>query len=212
MRPKLLWDIDGTLVDSEPLHEMALEKALIEVGIEPPDDFHQHLIGRDMAETHNWCRNHLNLTSARRDWEQRTYRAYLASINDLLPREGAVDLFLHLRSNGYEQAVVSNSDRIVVNANLDTAGLNAPSLISISRNDVVRGKPDPEPYRRAAFLLQAEPGECLVIEDSATGARAGLAAGIRTLFWPQVDLPTPKGAIRVTDFSHMIDLIEGKAQ
>ena len=210
MRPVILWDIDGTLVDSEKLHEIALKTALREVNIEPPADFQERVIGIDMAETHHWCVQHLGLTLTLDDLEWRTYRAYLAQINDLLPREGAVELFLHLRKDGYQQAVVSNSDRIVVNANLDAAGPNASRLISISRNDVHKGKPDPEPYRRAASLLQAGPDECLVIEDSTTGAKAGLAAGMRTLFWPQSKLPTPDGAVTVSSFSHLIDLIEGK--
>ena len=209
MQPKILWDMDGTLVDSEPLHEAALENALYESGIKTlPGDFHDHLIGRDMPAVFDWCREHLRLDLSLREFEQRTYRAYLTSVIDLLPREGAVDLFLNLREKGYDQAVVSNSDRIVVNANLDASGLNGPGLISVSRNDVLSGKPSPEPYHRAASLFRTDPAGCLVIEDSTTGAEAGVAAGMRTLFWPQSEKPTPDGAVRVNDFSHLIDLIE----
>jgi beta-phosphoglucomutase-like phosphatase (HAD superfamily) len=78
--PAILWDMDGTLVDSEPLHEAALVKALDAVGIAPPQDFHQHIIGRDAKEVHGWCREHLGLDLPLRDWLRLKYRTYLASV------------------------------------------------------------------------------------------------------------------------------------
>jgi HAD superfamily hydrolase (TIGR01509 family) len=86
---------------------------------------------------------------------------------------------------GLRQALVSNSDRIVVNANIRVLGLEEPGFISVSINDVVRGKPDPEPYERAATLLGVAMHHCRVIEDSPTGAQAGLAAGAQTIAWPE---------------------------
>ena len=55
----------------------------------------------------------------------------------------------------------------------------------VARNDLRKGKPDPEGYLRAAWLLEAEPAECLVVEDSPVGARAGVAAGMAVIFHPQ---------------------------
>ena len=208
-RPAILWDVDGTLVDSEPLHEAALIRALYNAGLEPPSDFHQHIIGRDALEVHGWCSQHLGLALDLNDWLDLSHQAYLALVAGLKPRSGAVALFKELRDEGYLQATVSNSDRILVNANLDAVGLNTPSLITISRNDVREGKPAPEPCLRAAWLLGLEPQRCLVIEDSTTGAKSGLAAGMRTIFWPESDAVTasdmiaPKGAERVVDLDHL---------
>jgi beta-phosphoglucomutase-like phosphatase (HAD superfamily) len=92
---------------------------------------------------------------------------------------------------------------MVVGVNLDVVGLREPGLVTVSRNDVRAGKPDPEPYLRAAWLLQVDPGHCLVIEDSITGAKAGLAAGMPTLFWPQSETPTVAGARRVADVTDL---------
>jgi len=83
------------------------------------------------------------------------------------------------------QAVVSNSDRIVVNANIRVLGLEKPGFISVSINDVLNGKPHPEPYQRGAALLGVEPHQCIAVEDSPTGARAALAAGTRIIAWPE---------------------------
>lgn len=206
-RPAILWDMDGTLVDSEPLHEAALIQALTDLGLRPSDDFHQQIVGRDAKAVHDWCREHLGLELGLRDWLQRKYRTYFKKAAALRQRDGAVDLFHALREEGCTQAVVSNSDRLVVDANLAAVGLNEPGLISVSRNDVREGKPGPEPYRRAAWLLGLEPSDCLVVEDSLTGVRSGLEAGMRTLFWPQGDATTPDGAERITDLAHLAGVI-----
>ena len=79
-------------------------------------------------------------------------------------------------------------------AALDLVG---PGLITVSRDDVEQGKPAPDPYLRAAALLGVAPQDCLVVEDSAPGAAAGLAAGMLTLGWPEPhrhDIVFPAGA------------------
>lgn len=211
-RIAILWDMDGTLVDSEPLHEAALLQALDDIGITPPDDFHQRIVGQDAREVHAWCRRHLGLDLGLQDWLRRKYRTYFHAAAELQPRDGAVTMFHRLRDEGYAQAIVSNSDRMVVDANLKAVGLTDPGLITVSRNDVRTGKPGPEPYLRAAWLLGAEPEHALVIEDSITGARSGLAAGMRTMFWPENDLDTPEGAERLIDLAHLVDLLREKRQ
>jgi HAD superfamily hydrolase (TIGR01509 family) len=210
--------MDGTLVDSEPLHEAALVQALHDLGLMPPDDFHRYIVGRDAREVHGWCREHLGLTLGLREWLHIKYRTYLASAAGLKPRTDAVEMFLQLRADGHDQAIVSNSDRLVVNANLDAVGLSDPGLITVSRNDVRDGKPGAEPYLRAAWLLKVEPEQCLVVEDSVTGAKAGLAAGMHVMFWPQSDAVaagdtvTPRGAERMTDLAHLASVIREKRQ
>ncbi len=197
MAGAILWDMDGTLVDSEPLHVAALEAALETQGLVAPPAFHHLTIGMDARAVHAWCRENLGLTLALPEWLVLKYRTYFRLVVDLVPREGACDLFRALRADGVRQAVVSNSDRMVVTANLDAVGLTIPGMVTVSRNDVREGKPAPEPFLRAAHLLGVDPADCTAVEDSATGARAGVAAGMRTLFWPQVPTPTPPGAIRI---------------
>jgi beta-phosphoglucomutase-like phosphatase (HAD superfamily) len=90
---------------------------------------------------------------------------------------------------------VSNSDRLVVDANLRMVGLFYPGMKTISRNDVREGKPHAEPFLRAAWLAGVDPADAVVVEDSVTGATAGLAAGMRTIFWPEAPMAGPPGAI-----------------
>ena len=208
MPTAIFWDMDGTLLDSEPLHEAALVAALEAMGIVAPPEFHSLVVGRDARAIHGWCAEHLGLTLALEPWLRLKYRTYFASLDRLQPREGAVELFHEMRAAGATQAVVSNSDRLVVAANLDAAGLSAPAQLTVSRNDVRRGKPDPEPYLRAAWLTGAEPARCIAVEDSVTGARAGVAAGMRTLFWPQSEQGTPSGAERIKDMAHLASVLK----
>ncbi len=77
-------------------------------------------------------------------------------------------------------AIVTSSTRRLLLARLKAAGLPVPERI-ISADDVERGKPDPEPYRRGAELLELRPEECLVVEDAPSGVGAGKAAGSRVL-------------------------------
>ncbi len=79
-------------------------------------------------------------------------------------------------------------------------GLETPGFISVSINDVVRGKPDPEPYERVAMLLALQPQQCIAIEDSPTGAQAALAAGTHIIAWPEDwTLEFPPGIQPITD-------------
>lgn len=77
-------------------------------------------------------------------------------------------------------AIVTSATRRLLLGRLKAAGLPVPDRI-ISGDQVKRGKPDPEPYRRGAELLKAKPEDCLVVEDAPSGVRAGVAAGCRVL-------------------------------
>ncbi len=96
---------------------------------------------------------------------------------------------------GVVQAVVSNSDRLIVDANLGAVGIVEPGFKTVSRNDVAEGKPHPEPFLRAAWLTGIDPADTVVMEDSFTGARAGLAAGMRTIFWPERPMQGLEGSL-----------------
>ena len=82
-------------------------------------------------------------------------------------------------------ALVSNSTRDEVDLNLAVTQLADYFQLTISRDEVAQGKPAPECYLAAAEALGVAAGECLVVEDSVTGAKAGLAAGMTTLFHPE---------------------------
>ncbi len=107
---------------------------------------------------------------------------------------------------------MSNSDRAIVDVQLRLAGLSRPGLVTVSRNDVRTGKPDPEGYLRAAYLLNTAPAECLVVEDSLSGAAAGLAAGMRTAFVPHAMVDVPSGAIGLAVMQDLVEIVTGEVR
>ena len=204
MTPKAVyWDMDGTLIDSEPLHERALTTVLKSLGITPPDDLHDRVVGIAAVPVYEMLRDEFGLKLPFDDWILRKYVYYMEHIATLKPRAGAVEVYRDLRAQGVPLAVVSNSDRLIVEANLRVIGVDRPGLKSVTRNDVRNGKPDPEAFLRAAWLTGIAPAETYVVEDSIAGATAGVAAGMRTLFWPQQPMETPPGAIRVSSLEEL---------
>ena len=83
-----------------------------------------------------------------------------------------------LAARGVAQACVSNSGRMIVDANIEALGIGEIIAFSLSLDDVSSGKPDPEPFREAARRLGAEPQATVAVEDSGAGARSARAAGL----------------------------------
>jgi HAD superfamily hydrolase (TIGR01509 family) len=197
MTPKaVFWDMDGTLTDSEPLHEAALKAALESAGVAPPPDLHERVLGIAAWPVYEMLRDECGLSLPFDDWIARKYEHYLPLVGGLKPRPGAIEIFRELKALGVAQAVVSNSDRLIVDANLGAVGLVYPGMRTVSRNDVREGKPHAEPFLRAAWLAGVDPADAVAVDDSVTGASAGLAAGMKTIFWPErAGMKGPKGAL-----------------
>lgn len=193
----VLFDMDGTLSDSEPVHHRALADVMRNEGIVLPAGFDESCVGMAIEPVHARIREHaphwrLDVAA----FTQAKNAAFLVRRHELAWRAGAREAVLRLRAAGVALAVVSNSPRALVDPSLHALGLDTPGFTSVSRDDVREGKPAPEPYLRAATLLGVAPRHCLVVEDSPTGARAGLAAGMAVLGWPEParpDLVFPDG-------------------
>lgn len=176
--------MDGTLADTEPLHLRTLIAVLARHGIDAGDELHPLIFGKTGREVHSLCQQRFGVTTPFDEWAVLRARHYLDEAASIQPRAGALAVFAAVKAAGLAQAIVSNSSRMLLEANLRALGLQDPQLVSVSANDVREGKPDPEPYLRAAWLLRVSPDEALVVEDSPTGARAALAAGMRVIAWP----------------------------
>ena len=182
----VLWDLDGTLVDTEP-DWIACERVLVEsYGGTWTDADSLALIGSDLltAGAHIRDQGSVPLTPEKIvEWmlDEMVERVR----GSVRWRPGAHELLTELRSAGVPCALVTMSYRRLVDVVLadlpdDTFGA------VVTGDEVVNGKPHPEPYLTAAALLGVEPQDCVVIEDSSTGVAAGLAAGSRVLAVPHV--------------------------
>lgn len=180
----LLWDIDGTFVDSEPTHARALDDVMWSLGVRLSAEAHRRTVGVAAPDMHAMLKGyHPALPDFSAFFAAKT-AAYLARKSEIVLRRGVREALAWLEAEGLVFGFVSNSDRVIVSANLQAAGIDLSRYVTVTCDDVRHGKPHPEPYLLAAHRLGVEPAACVVVEDSPTGATAGLAAGMTVIGWP----------------------------
>jgi HAD superfamily hydrolase (TIGR01509 family) len=187
----VLWDLDGTLVDSEPVHDLAFDAAVADLGLTVPHGFIETMLGVGEDGLHAALVAQAGYTGTLADWRAVKWPHFRDRADGVRRRDAVADVALRLHAQGVPMAVVSNSTRAEVDLNLSVTGLGGLFPVTLSRDDLRQGKPDPEGYLHAAGLLGLASADCLVVEDSATGARAGLAAGMTVIFHPQANHAPP---------------------
>jgi len=174
----VLWDMDGTLVDSEP-YWLLSESALAEDYGKVWTQEHGHeLIGKSLYDSSAILKDRLDIQdlSAQQIIDRLT-DSVISKLQHSLPwRPGALELLMELKQAGVKTALVTMSMRRMALAVVEAIPFQAFDIV-VAGDDVTQGKPHPEPYEKAAALLGFEPAECLAIEDSVTGLRSAEAAG-----------------------------------
>jgi HAD superfamily hydrolase (TIGR01509 family) len=192
----VLWDMDGTLVDTEP-YWIASEFEVVEkYGGTWSREHALNLVGNDLLESGRYIREHAGIDVEPSDIVEQLLDRVVARVRERVPwRPGAVTLLAHLRARGVRCALVTMSYRRFVAPVLD--GLPGGIFeVVVTGDAVAQGKPHPEPYQKAAALLGVEPAGCVAIEDSNTGARSAEAAGCTVLVVPN-HVPVLPGGRRV---------------
>ena len=180
----VLWDMDGTLVDTEP-YWIASEFALAER--HGGSWTHEHalrLVGMDLLDSGRYIREHMGIPLAPEEIVEALLDGVVARVAEHVPwRPGAVDLLAALRAADVPCALVTMSyQRFVAPI---VGHLPRGTFQAIVTGDMLeRGKPHPEPYLTAAAALGVTASECLAIEDSTTGALSAEAAGCSVLVVP----------------------------
>ena len=171
----VLFDMDGTLVDSDAAVDRAWTAWCARYHVDPGrvtaiapgrpagDTVRTVLAGRDPEVIAEACARILGMESD--------------DVSDVTAAEGAYEALARLEELGIPWAVVTGADTRLAKARLGASRI-APTIL-LTTDDVMRGKPDPEGYLRAAELLGVPARECLVVEDTETGAAAGRAAGAK---------------------------------
>lgn len=202
----VLWDFDGTLADTEPLW-IAAEFAVIEGELGRPWSMEhaEKLVGSDLIDSARYMLGTIGRPDLEPAWmvDQLLQRvvAAIRTADDLPWRPGALDLLAALRAAGTPCALVSASYRVLLDAVLERLPEGSFD-VSVGGDEVTRGKPHPEPYEKACALLGVEAAACVVLEDSATGARAGNAAGAVVVGIPNVvDIPPAPRRVTVASLA-----------
>jgi HAD superfamily hydrolase (TIGR01509 family) len=195
----VLWDMDGTLVDSEKVWTVSLADTARWLGGELSQAARDDMVGSNMARTLVLMFDDLGLRpdSARIAEAQAflTRRTEELFAGGLEWRPGAYEALRAVRAAGWPTALVTNTGRALTELALDGIG-REHFTVTVCGDEVLRGKPDPDPYLRAAELLGVAAQECLAVEDSPTGALAAGRAGAAVLVVP-CDVPVPGAPGRV---------------
>jgi HAD superfamily hydrolase (TIGR01509 family) len=175
-----LFDCDGTIADSMPLHYVAWKKILGEWGCEFPEDTFYAWGGMPVTEILATLNRQQGLRIPIAEVQHQKEALYLEALHEL---QAVPEVLEHiLASHGrIPFAVVSGSTRDSVTKSLQTLGLLDKFDLLVCAGDYQRGKPDPEPFLTAARLLGVSPFDCLVFENTDMGIEAATAAGMASV-------------------------------
>lgn len=199
----VLLDMDGTLIDSEKVWEVALNDLMKHLGA-PPLDTAARLesVGGSLDSSLRICFREAGRDpdtvpagELRETGEWLYDRAGELFAHGVPWRPGARELLVALRAEGVPAALVTNTIRVLVDRALGTLGVEHFAAV-VPGDEVAAPKPAPDPYRRGAALLGVDPADCVAVEDSPTGALSAERAGCAVLVVP-CELDVPAGERRV---------------
>lgn len=174
----LLFDMDGVLVDSTDAVARVWHKWAVEHGFDPARVVHA-AHGRPSVMTVREFLPHADAEAEDREVERRE----IEDLEGVVAIPGAVELVRSLPANRW--IVVTSATRPLAEVRLRAAEIPIGNQNFITSNDIRKGKPDPEPYLKAAQRLGFEAKDCVVVEDALVGVRAGKAAGARVIAFPR---------------------------
>jgi mannitol-1-/sugar-/sorbitol-6-phosphatase len=167
----LLFDMDGVLVDSTPAVSRVWRQWAIERGFDPVEVV-AHAHGRPSLTTVREYLPQADHEAENKEMERRE----LNDLDGVVALPGALELLSQLPTSRW--AIVTSSTRSLAMVRLQAAGIPVSERL-VTASDVKNGKPDPEPYRKAATVLGYDAAQCVVIEDAPAGIHAAKAAGAR---------------------------------
>lgn len=185
-----IFDLDGLMVDSEPLGLQAWQRCLEPAGVSLTDAQYRHLIGMGHAESVQYVLEQTGaaLTFAALDrgfWEH--FLEVIAE-NELGPAAGLLPLLDDLRARGFALGVASNSPIAYVRSVIERIGVSERFEAVVGADEVRSAKPAPDVYLEVARRLGVAPSRCLAFEDSLSGRQAAQAAGMACVLVPNPDL------------------------
>ena len=183
MARAVLWDLDGTLVDSAEFHWLSWRDTMAAEGVSLTYQQFLDTFGQKNDRIlPGWLGSGADAARIRRvgDAKEAEYRR-LASVHGLSPLPGASSWVRRLHAQGWQQAIASSAPGENVGVMLRALALDGMFEAIVSAEDVTRGKPDPQVFLAAAERLGVPRDRCIVVEDAAVGVQAARSAGMRCI-------------------------------
>lgn len=192
----VLWDMDGTLIDSEPYWMKSEGDFARANNASWSEADGLSLVGMSLYDSSKIIKERVGSSlEPEQIIDQLTNEVTAQLKQEILWRPGARELLLQLRKKGIKTALVTMSMHRMAKQVVDSIGFEAFDVI-VAGDDVVHGKPHPEPYLKAASLLGVKPEHCVAFEDSVSGIRSAEAAGTKAIGITNiVEIPKQQGRI-----------------
>ena len=191
----VVFDMDGVLIDSEPVWERARRGFVASRGGRWPADAQDRLMGMSTAEWSAYMAADFGLGLTPQQAAEQVIAAMAAEYQEYLPLlPGAIDAVRALSSR-WPLGVASSSPRSLIETVLSAADLGSAFTAVVSSEEVPRGKPAPDVYLAAAERLSVSPKACAAIEDSSNGLRSAAAAGFTVIAVPRPEYPPAPDAL-----------------
>lgn len=201
----VIFDMDGTLLDTESVFRTIVFEVCTELGFEMTDAVHMSMVGGSHEHTNRLLIESYGVSFPYTLFDERCRVIMRERSHSGVPvKPGALELVTELRERKIPTAVATSSRNPHAHHHLTAAGLFDMFDTVVTRDDVVNPKPHPEPYLTAARRLGVDPLACLALEDSHAGVRAAHAAGMQTVMVP--DLVHPSEEIRALGIAVMESL------
>jgi HAD superfamily hydrolase (TIGR01509 family) len=201
----VLFDLDGTLADTEPLSQAAWAAVIARHGHAPTPDELASLPGKSFTQAYRVFADQVTLPGEDAIFAEHSDHLFPAIDADLEVFADAVDVVHALAERGVPLALVSASRRPRVERTLRAAGVEDRFDVLVCGGEAPRPKPTPDPYLVAAAALGVDPACCVVVEDTASGVQAGLAAGARVIALERTGAVTAEAHARAPTLS--LDLV-----
>jgi HAD superfamily hydrolase (TIGR01509 family) len=200
----VLFDMDGLLVDTEPLWFETETEVMARLGGPWSKEDQERLLGGSMDNTVGYLLARATRPAPPADVARWMTQGMLGRAADgrVVVRPGVRELLAEVAAAGIPSALVTGSQRLFTEAVL--AGTGFRFAVTVTADDVARTKPDPEPYRLAAKLLDADPDNCVALEDSPNGVASATEAGCRVVAVPSLTpIPPAPGRLVVPSLSEV---------
>ena len=182
MKSIIIFDMDGTIADTEPLHKIARDNLLISLGLSP-EELSDKAIGRGKREY--WAEvakdNNLDISADHLTVKEFKELLEIFKQKQLKPQDGLVELLEWLQAKGIQIAVASSSDRFYILETLKILGIENYFSVIATADDVGIAKPAPDVYQKALKDLGVSNEQAIAVEDSTTGAKSAVNAKIRCI-------------------------------